>query len=460
MLIFVLLFFEICLFMIASLVTRGDIFRPGLLMIAMFILSTSIAALNINEWNIDYSSKTVLIVVAGLFCACLVEVLSSASSMGVLRARGDIPVDQDVPFPVLEVKPSVIFLCILAELLTIYLYRQEIIRLATLDGYVEGTNLLWHFRNITSYQAEETLSMTISILVKLVDALGYIFGFFIIRNYIAGERRFHKLLGLAIPIVLFAVKVLMGSGRQELLRWTVFILIIDYIILNYKHKWRRQLSMKFVSRALVIIPIIFILFYLATNVIGRSTSRSMYDYICTYAGGSIQHFNQYIMDPSPDMESHFGAETFPGIYSFLKSIRFSDYARSVHLEMRQLGETQGNVYTFFRRPYHDFGLFGMCVMTVCIVGFFSRWYQRIKARVHMTKSSEISMLLYSYLVYWILLASIENYAIGIISLSSFYTIVMIYVLYTGIRSFGVRTLRIPGYGSLHAMQRGPSSELS
>ena len=439
MLIFVLLFFEICFFIIVSLITRGDIFRPGLLMIAVFTLSTSIAAINVNEWNIDYSSKTVLIITVGLFCACFVEVLSSASSMGVLRTRNNILADQEIPFPVLEVKPLVIFLGILVELLAIYFYRQEIIRLATLGGYVEGANLLWHFRNITSYQAEETLNPIVSMLVKLVDALGYVFTFFIIRNYIAGEHRFRKLLGLVIPIVLFAVKVLMGSGRLELLRWTAFAIVADYIILNYRYKWQRQLSMKFVARVLVIIPIVFILFYLATSLIGRATSRSIYDYICTYAGGSIQHFNQYIIDPSPSMESHFGAETFPGVYSFLKSLGLSDYTRSVHLEMRQLGITQGNVYTFFRRPYHDFGLFGMCVMTVCVVALFSRWYQRIKIETHMTKESEVSMLLYSYLIYWILLASIENYAIGIISFSSFYTIVMIYLLYTGIRSFGVKT---------------------
>ncbi|MTW25656.1 oligosaccharide repeat unit polymerase, partial [Streptococcus pneumoniae] len=99
-------------------------------------------------------------------------------------------------------------------------------------------------------------------------------------------------------------------------------------------------------------------FYYSLFLSGRSTTRTVFESISTYLGGSIQHFNQYIQNPIGVAEV-FGDESFVAIMNILGNLGFVNYNSTVHLEFRQLGITMGNVYTFFRRPWHDFGLVGM-----------------------------------------------------------------------------------------------------
>lgn len=420
MLIFVLFIIEILLLLLTYYIMRRDIFRPSILMIAMFTFSTFIAILNVINWNIDYLPQTIGILALGFLCAviadyCMFYIYKNAGS------RAQI-------LEVLYTKHWKIMLVIFFDLVALILYYQEIRRLAILDGYVAGANLLWHFRNITSLEAEESVNGFVSLLIKMMDAFGYVFTFAFIQNFLSKKIKLKKYIIYIVPILLFAAKVLMGSGRQELLRWAAYTLVTSYILYQYRYGWKKSISSKYIRRALVIMPVALILFYLATNVIGRGTSRTFFQYISTYAGGSIQHFNQYIMDPSLDTETHFGAETFPGIYSFLNRIGLTDYTRSVHLEMRRLGVTQGNIYTFFRRPYHDFGLFGMCLMTFLVVLAFSWKYSSFKTK-KLNRKTNYSIICYGYLFYWIVLASIENYSIGSISLGTVMTLILVKFAY-------------------------------
>ena len=109
--------------------------------------------------------------------------------------------------------------------------------------------------------------------------------------------------------------------------------------------------------------------------------------------------------------------------------------------MRQLGITQGNIYTFFRRPYHDFGLFGMCLMVFLVILLFSVWYSSFKQKTLGSKTN-YSILCYGYLFYWIVLASIENYAIGLISLGTVMTLVLIKVIYFFLFDFSLKRRKV------------------
>ncbi|MCD7892961.1 MAG: oligosaccharide repeat unit polymerase [Erysipelotrichaceae bacterium] len=265
-------------------------------------------------------------------------------------------------------------------------------------------------------------------LLKFIDAFGYVFTFAIINNFVSKKIKFKNYYYYIFPVIIFSMKVLMGSGRLELLRWGSFALIVSFILNQYKNGWKKSISSKYIRMAFILVPVVLVLFYFATNIIGRETSRTFFQYISTYAGGSIQHFNQYITDSSMVTETHFGAETFPGIYSFFSRLGLTTYSRSVHLEMRQLGVTQGNIYTFFRRPYHDFGLFGMCLMTFLVVFYFSNKYSSFKTKT-LNGKTNYSIICYSYLFYWIVLSSIENYSIGIVAISTLFTLILFKLTY-------------------------------
>lgn len=419
MLILVLLALEIILFVNTYFAVKGDIFRPSMVMLAVFIVSTSIAALNISNWNIQYSVTSVLVITLGLLSAVFADISVPYSEVGTSHTRETQAV---------EIPAARVIILTIAEILILYLYYKEIVRLATLDGYTPGSNLLWHYRNITSYEATESLGPTVTILTKCVDAISYVITFVLIQNIVVGRMPLRRVLLMAMPIVLFAIKVLMGSGRQELLRWCAFSVVVAYILNSRHRNWTINFSGRFTRKTLVLLPIVFLLFYAATSVIGRATTRSFAEYISTYAGGSIQQFNQYLGDSSRLSSEHLGSETFPGIYSFLNTVGLTDYTRSVHLELRQLGVTQGNVYTFFRRPYNDFGLLGMCLFTFVVVLFFSIWYANLRRRTA-GYFTNISIIRYSYLFYWIVLSSVDQYSIGIVSIGTAAVVILIRPVY-------------------------------
>lgn len=434
----VLLFIsEIILLIIAYLITGKDIMRPAVVMIGMFVFSTFVALLNIFNWNINYSFKAFLIIITGLIVALLADYLSyimSKHHKQKLRTN-----ESEIKKIQVDIWKYIIIIGI--EIITLFLYYQEIKRLAYLDGYIPGSNLLWHFKNITSYTAKEGVKGTISLLLKIMDAVAYVTAFIIINNIYSGKSKKKETIILFIPIILFVIKVLLGSGRQDLLRIASFALITSYIMCKNKVGWNKNISKKFTLKLFVFVPVALILFYGASSLIGRSTTRTAFQYLSTYAGGSIQHFNQYIQEPIQYTNYHFGEETFPGIYSFLNKIGVTNYSRPVHLEMRKLGITQGNVYTFFRRPYNDFGYLTTMILTFIILFLFGKKYSSYSD----TKDSfrmDISIIIYGYLFYWIVLSSIEQYSISIISLGTLVTILLIYLIYFCIVNVSIKKGRI------------------
>ena len=153
---------------------------------------------------------------------------------------------------------------------------------------------------------------------------------------------------------------------------------------------------------------------------GNPVSYTHLDYISLYIGGSIQHFNQYIMDPGPSNKI-WGQECFPNVYSFLWDIGIKLYKGNVYLDFRQLNnETRGNVYTFFRRPLQDFGLLGMYLFTFLVAVFFAYCYYKKISNHRASYRCDQRILFYSYCFYEIVMASIEQMCFSYVSIGDVY----------------------------------------
>lgn len=428
MLVTLLFLTEITLLFLSYRILGKNIFNPAIVMLAVFIVSTAIACLNISNWNITFLPSTLGIMIIGLLCAVLANICC-----WYLMGKPMRFVKQHIS--TIDISFTCIFAVVCFELISLYEYFQEILRIATRAGYRPGANLLWHFRNATSYMAEDSLRPMVSLLTKCVIAIGYVFVFIVINNIVAGEQSGAKVIALCLPVLLLVFQVLMGSGRLELLRLCGFGIIVAYILANIKTGWTGQINRKFIICAVIGFPAVFVLFYLATNIIGRKTTRSFWTYISTYAGGSIQHFNEYIQDPSLAKPTRYwGEETFPAVYSFLAKLGIVDYKGTVHLEFRQLGITRGNIYTFFRRPYHDFGLFGMCLLTFTVCLYFSWRYITLQYKKLSTEVN-LEIIRYAYLFYWVIFSSIEQYSIGIVSIGTLMTLILFSCVYQVVTHF-------------------------
>lgn len=113
----------------------------------------------------------------------------------------------------------------------------------------------------------------------------------------------------------------MTGGRSSILQIAATTLIISYILYHHAIGWGYVLSWKYIRIAFICLVVGLPVFYLALPLVGRSTDKSLFDYISAYMAGSIQHFNQYIQNPSPDAVV-FGEESLVSLQSFFGNLGF------------------------------------------------------------------------------------------------------------------------------------------
>lgn len=398
------------------LFSQRDVMSPAVVMTAMFVISTTFALINARNWNIDYSPLSVFYILSGILVFSIPVIIFSKKFE---------PVNEIVVRRTLSIATWKILFAITLDLFIIYLYRKEMIQLATQAGYT-GESLQWFIRNMTNYEASAEFSGRVRLLVRFVDITAYIFMFTFLNNFVYKKIKIRDFL-LLIPIFLFIYKTSLTGGRQDILRLLVAGVVQLYIIQKTSVGWKKVISTKYIFIGILGLILGIPSFYYGLFLVGRTTTRTLMESVSTYIGGAIQHFNQFVQEPLGSSR-YFGEETLTPILNILGDVGIIDFRETVHLEFRQLGVTIGNVYTFFRRPLHDFGPIGMYLFVFLIGVFFSYFYYIVIRRNSRSFKWDINVIIYSYLFYWIFLSSIEQFSMTILSLFTLIAIVLFYLL--------------------------------
>ncbi|WFA75761.1 O-antigen ligase [Streptococcus suis] len=396
--------------------SQRDILSPSVVMAAMFIVSTIFALINAKNWNIDYELLSTFYILSGIIVFSIPVTIVSNK----VEAIPEI-----VSYRKLSISTWKIIFAILVDLVIIYLYRKEMYQLAAQAGY-SGQSIQWFIRNSTSYEGSIELSAKIRLLVRFVDITAYIFIFTFLNNFIYDIRRKSNLL-LLVPVFLFIYKTSLTGGRQDILKLLVAAVVQTYILQKAKVGWRKVISSRYLMIGLTGLLFGIPSFYYGLFLVGRTTTRSMMESVSTYIGGPIQHFNQFVQNPTSPSR-YIGSESLTPILNILGDLGLIDYNETVHLEFRQLGVTIGNVYTFFRRPLHDFGPVGMYLFVFLVGVLFAYLYYVVIRSKRRSDLWDMNVMVYSYLFYWIFLSSIEQYSMTIISVFTLIAIILFYLL--------------------------------
>ncbi|HFR3870655.1 TPA: O-antigen polymerase, partial [Streptococcus suis] len=212
---------------------------------------------------------------------------------------------------------------------------------------------------------------------------------------------------LLVPVFLFIYKTSLTGGRQDILKLLVAAIVQTYILQKAKVGWRKVISGRYMMIGLTGLLFGIPSFYYGLFLVGRTTTRSMMESVSTYIGGPIQHFNQFVQNPTSPSR-YIRSESLTPILNILGDLGLIDYNETVHLEFRQLGVTIGNVYTFFRRPLHDFGPVGMYLFVFLVGVLFAYLYYVVIRSKRRSDLWDMNVMVYSYLFYWIFLSSIEQ----------------------------------------------------
>lgn len=330
----------------------------------------------------------------------------------------------------IEVSNKMTWLIILADVIIVYFVYREVQRIAATNTWFD--NAFYAYRMITSHSedidTDQYMDGKINQAMKIVIVSGFLYAYFFINNVFVCKQNIKKNIQFVLPPFILCMMTIMTGVRTNILRLCVFCFVCSYILLQFKKDWKIRIPWRFIKIMTGALAIILVVFFSLQSVLGRSEAGSVdgFTVISNYAGAPIIHFDQYIQKPPPTNEV-FAQETFTGVWNVLYKLGITDKMYLAHEEFRQLTSADsGNVYTLFRRFVQDFGICGMCVMTILLSYFFSYVYNR---KIRMQRLNYRTMLViieYGYVYYIIAMASVDNLVHDYVNLG---TIIMIVVLH-------------------------------
>ena len=217
-----------------------------------------------------------------------------------------------------------------------------------------------------------------------------------------------------IPPALYIVKELICSSRITVLSMLLGTVTVTIIFWSQKNDWKKKISLKAIGIVLSIGIVGMVLFYLSASLIGRVNEKNMFQYITTYAGGSIECLDHYVRFPYEEEKSDIvGNETFYMLIQSLDKYHITHThiaeKQTAHLSFRYYYDSMiGNVYTAYRRWHHDFGWLGILILNGFMAVVFAIGYYIHKYRPNI-KFNELLTVVYMYLVYCVYMHCIDSY---------------------------------------------------
>lgn len=392
-------------------------------MTLMFTLSLVFAIANIENWKVSYSYSAGLITISGILIFIFAETFVNA----VFQTKG-LSISK-VHEPKITINNSRLFCLLIFNIIVILWYFFKI-RSIVGGGDSISTMFLYYRRlgieNLRGKEVE-TVGGIIQQLLKIVEGSGYVGGYLLLRNYLYHIKSRMTSLLLFSLIILSILPSSFGAGRTQILKLLSSFVIFYYILWHQKNGWHKNLSLKILRVCLGGIIIGIPSFYYSLSLLGRSTNRTLFDYVSDYIASGILLFSDYLNSPVP--RTLFGEESLYNLLKFLNFLGLTQQSQTYNLEFRRIGVGYSNIYTFFRRPLHDFGLFGMYLFVAIIAMFFAYMYFIKIKNKPLSISTTRWTLIYGYFYYWIVSSSIIQYSAAYISMGTILNLIAILVLY-------------------------------
>ena len=439
------------LFAMSLILSRGDFFSPSLIVCAIFLLSVIFAIRDVIVWKVPeriFTFKATIILLLGVFTFVTAEqftkVLVDAfykTTIGVANKR-----KPNVEVSMVAIHPQGfkkgLMLCMVFLLTSFYCY--ETYKYSRANGYTGGFDFtaIATFRHANVFDAQNRVetSRFYRFSKYIIDANVVIALWFFINNVFGAKEKIRKNVIYIFVILLSLPTCIINSSRGFILQILGCAVLMVYVTLRRRTGWKHP--GKIFGRILLwssltlIVALALFYFVQANGLFGRSTNRSLLDHVTMYIGDPILNFYDFIKSP-PEKTIYFGQETFAELNNLLVKLHIRDVKYSVQLEYRTIQGHSGNIYTFFRRPYHDFGLFGMCVVT-WLTSFIFSWfyYARLYKRIASSKVDR-ELILYSYFFYIVYLVPMLCQLCNMIYFGMVYFVLFVWVIYDLLRGSNV-----------------------
>lgn len=392
-----------------------ELANPSLLLVAAYTISVFCCCLNINNWGVDLSLKTFLIILCGTIEFVLIGALVR-KKYKIGNEKKILENIQEKKDTELEIHTIKGLLMVVFDICVLILLVMNVLDIASRFGeYSSLSGALTIFKQNVSYNNNAKLNPYIRIFIKFVIATGYV-GLMSVISYIVNygikkpfvflKKNFFNIICCIACVLTYFFQ----SNRGSIISFMIAGFVIAVIMWMRKNEWNKKIKLKTILLLIIIAIIGLILFYFAANAVGRINSKKMVDYITYYIGGSIECFNQFIKEPVDNTSEVFGEQTFSRFIVNLieHNIINIERPKSIAPFIYYNGEMVGNIYTAYQRWIYDFGTIGAAVLQGIMAYVYSKLYYEIKYSKS-DKKVNILLFIYAFIAYCVLFHPIDGY---------------------------------------------------
>lgn len=432
--IYIMLVFEIILFIIAYSISYNDIMSPSVISILFFIIVTFGIIYNIEYWNVSYSLQACLIVVFSLAIMVLSEWKTIQFTKGCRRhLRILTPNNAERTYINIPILLNVIIVTVLGFLTLYYIFS-----VFKKGGSLGATGLL--VIGVSKYH-EEKLDVISRLAFRVNNILFFIYGYIVANNFVSSAKKIRNQWINILPLV-FGFCIMLFSGSRKLLVQYPMGLILIFVIMLRDKKGRKAISFNKLIRLIVPICVMIILAFYGMRIISKShtvlADRTIMDYITYYISSPLYLFDKYLQNPNhvyPASE-YFGECTFYGLYNSLYSWGLIKRGVDINTFLLVGGTSNmaGNEFSWFQRPYHDFGFFGLLIFTYIIYSIYNRVYYKKIICSKQSRKRDLYIILYAFFYFIVVLSFYSTYTITEFTLQSVIYCIVIILIYKFIAS--------------------------
>lgn len=415
------------------MVKHGDILNPSTVFIGVFWFSSVIATLYFHNWTAV--SKINPLILAYILLGCIVFlIIDSLCDNASNHSKLYINAGRYV-----SVSRTGIILLILIDLIVVLAFYRYGRALVGKYGLGSEGSINAAYRSIYGHSdvviADDRMNPLLRYGTYFLQSSAYVCLFAFIDNVIIYKNKKKQNISLLIPIILFLTYAVLCGTRGDFLKIAISGFAVYYILFLKNGGWKNRNVEKVIKVGIRVLIGVLVLFFMLSIAVGRSAVngsllQSFILQISGYAGAPIVHFSQYLYNQTEAITP--GEESFYSLFLTLKSRGIGSLNSVKNLEyVRLRGGIYGNVYTFFRRPLHDFGSIGVFVFLIVVAYFICTYYYKyIKYAKYSGKDKfNILLIIYSMIFQSIAYASIDQMSGEFVSLTFLFRIIFAIVIY-------------------------------
>lgn len=387
----------IVLFFISYYCFDKDILQPPVFLLLFYSSGIFAGFYLYDYWQLDqFKVLTVQIILLGLFSFTFGSLIAKFNKVKYKFKGKSLFSNQGMLLDRVEIGNGTFFSMIIVTFVVLLLF------LSFFNSIVSGqqlANIVLEYKMARIEDGENT-PFYLNFLIKLICSIASINLLILINNLLANKIKIKDMF-LTIPIFGYIIISIFSANRGNILL-LIFLGFCGWYILYHRFfGWSKNITSIVLRKGIFLASItaaLFWLFVIITRDLDLFTGFDIFlSYICAYFAGSLASLNLYIREGGTSA-IWWGEETFVALNNNLVTLFGIGHVSQRFLEFRSAyGVSVVNIYSSFRRFYHDFGFWGVAILSFLQGYITTRLYCIVKS----VKSCgiDLTLVVYSFFFY-------------------------------------------------------------